>query len=465
MPNVRCNHSTKVLSASRKEYLSGADSHYGRKQGQVLYCKLFEDHIYELEKIETHQELEIALPTELLDKQLKENDWELIGHMFEKLVTEQMGYENVSVAIHYRDETSGRSDKDNLHVHVGYVDRKIVEQETYDVYEQVNKTPYAINLATGKVVKKKDFKEDKTNHLRVKVGDVRLNIELVDEQVMKEFIDLSKKRKLSPDQEIKFAVMREEVILQATPRAVKYSVGNRIDKQSNHYKRMELNKSNACAVLNQICIKFDLNRTASEYGEYKVRDWKAEITHMEEQVTTATSILNDVKAEIKSETVILDNVSAEVITQAVRLDSVKAEIVSETTILDEKKSEISKWSKFKNKHIDPIKTKLIEVLKVEADTSFIDLISRFSVYVSNKEQVLAKQEAELIDKDLVIRYSNMLWRGADRDDVIEQLLIDIDYDDDKYDKLMEKIDKRFELINEIEIEIVEDEEQEYGISQ
>lgn len=444
MPNVRCSHSTKKISKTRAEYLSGADTHMGNKQGQVLYCKLFEDYIYEEQcDIKTHQELEIALPTELLEKNLSDNDWESIALKFQEIITDKMGYQNVSCAIHYRNSESGRTCNNNLHIHLGYIDRIVTEINSTDKYDTIGKIPYAINLGSGNVIKKRDFKNEKINHLKIQSGDVKLDFDKVDKKLLDEINILSKKR--TPNETIidRMLVLKEEIIRTATPDTRKFSFSNRLDKNTNHYQRMTNNKNNCCAVLNQICSEFDLTNTINKYGAYNVGNWvedkKITLSNIDEDISHAKSeqkkIITDTESlkndytlalntiessvkkdeQLKKEKIIQDNISRLQKEEAIKLESYNQEIIQkniqnqnalyqekEKLLLKQKNIEIHEKEIFE-KHIAYIEfsKKVIEPLQLLLKNKSNDLeqlVNSFIAFVTDiktRESKIKKKECNL----------------------------------------------------------------------
>ncbi|MGL4949449.1 MAG: hypothetical protein ACRC5M_03620 [Anaeroplasmataceae bacterium] len=401
MPNIRIDKRTVNLSKSRKEYLSGEDTANGHKQGLVLHSKLFEDFIYNDTsiKFKTHQEFQIPLPLELYDKNLSSDQWDDIANRFRSV----LNYDNVATAIHYRNETSGRTKNNNLHIHVGYIDRDINTCSDYARYDESNHIPYAINLATGKLIKKRDFKEEKINHLKIEIGDIKLNFDKIDSTIIKQMEELNKlcrKRSLDDVDTKSTEELKKKIIARVQQKSItSINVGKRLEPQKYKTKTevrelIKDYKKSLAEVMNGIVKDYELNDTLEKYGKYTIGNKFEQYKELNLQIEEKTNELLE-----------LEEKKYELNKDIHELSSYDKSTLKEDYILQNKKdwenSIRVETANIIESEIKSIFTSIeFDEIKVALDQVNGNLLSKTFDYIrkNNQETVVIKKEMELFLK-------------------------------------------------------------------
>lgn len=373
MSRVRINRKVVKLKEERKHYLSGNTLYAeGRTQGDVKAMRDFGENIYEQNQFDSHLELTIPLPTELI--KLDYVDYDSIAKDLIKSLNleDKYGIDNVAYYVHHRDETSGRTKNDNLHVHVCYVDRVIEKNNELKLY-QSNKKPYGINLINGSNIKAGVFKDDSVHHFKVESDTAKLDFSLVEEDTLEKFkvATSNGRRKKFSDEELNVVnELKNSIIRQAQSKSIGAIIySNRLESADTNKIKLKSNtreqRQQVADVLNEIIDVYALTDTKEKYGYFnantKEKSLEERAKEIEEQLIEAE--ITKEEYELKSAD-IPNEVKKQV---AEQLEPLELKLNNKITQYEEKTKDIDQVVKTR---ADAIASDYVEASKkISLDTS------------------------------------------------------------------------------------------------
>lgn len=118
------------------------------------------------------------------------------------------------------------------------------------------------------------------------------------------------------------------------------------------------------------------------------------------------------------------------------------------TTIKEIDDKVSDWDYLVEAKITPIKLKLASLLEVSPQVDIVNLFEKFREYIneiSTRELVMNNKEMELIDEEIIIRYSAMLHNGMIECEIMEELSFELNNDRVRLNELMQLIYERVDI--------------------